>query len=198
MIYSKQDLDLNNHGLKFPELKSFLYHGSTIEVAVINLAKSASGKDFGQGFYTTSLRNQAVKFASIKAKRIGKDHGFVSVFQYRHNPDVKITKFEKADGEWLAFVLKNRGFPEKEKDATDANLVDIVIGPVANDAVGLVLNQLLIGTYGDPASAEARNIAIQLLDTTRLTNQVFFGTEQGISCLQFMEAFEVGINRPID
>jgi hypothetical protein len=60
--------------------------------------------------------------------------------------------------------------------------------------VGLVLNQLLIGAYGDPSSPEAQNIAIQLLDTTRLKNQVFFGTEKGVSCLQFLEAFEIGID----
>jgi hypothetical protein len=197
MIYGEHDLDLNGHGRKFPELHDFLYHGSTVKVVAISLAKSVSGKDFGRGFYTTPLRDQAVKFASIKTKRIGGDHGFVSVFQYIHNSDVKIKRFEKADGEWLSFVLENRGFPEKGKDVA-APLIDIVIGPVANDAVGLVLNQLVIGTYGDPASAEAQNIAIQLLDTTRLTNQVFFGTEKGISCLQFMEAFEIGINRPID
>jgi hypothetical protein len=67
-------------------------------------------------------------------------------------------------------------------------------GEFQRNAVGLVLNQLLIGAYGDPSSPEAQNIAIQLLDTTRLKNQVFFGTEKGASCLQFLEAFEIGID----
>jgi hypothetical protein len=46
----------------------------------------------------------------------------------------------------------------------------------------------LIGTYGDPASPEALHTAIRLLRTTRLYNQVFFGTEEAVSCLRFDEA----------
>jgi hypothetical protein len=193
MIYPDEGLDSGESQREFPETADILYHGSTVKVNTIDLAMSASGKDFGRGFYTTPLRDQAVKFAFIKARRAGGDRGFVSVFQYTYMPGVTIKKFEKAHTEWLSFVLENRGFSRKGKDAA-GTLADIVIGPAANDAVGLVLNQLLIGTYGDPASPEAQNIVIQLLDTTRLKNQVFFGTEKAVSCLQFLEAFEIGIN----
>jgi hypothetical protein len=194
MIYPEGDLSSGRFRREFPELQDVLYHGSTVKVNAIDLAMGAQGKDFGRGFYTTALRDQAAKFAAVKAKRSGSVHGFVSVFRYIHNPEMTIKKFEKAHAEWLSFVLANRGFLREGKGIAGV-LVDIVIGPVANDAVGLVLNQLLIGTYGDPSSPEAQNIAIQLLDTTRLKNQVFFGTEKGVSCLQFLEAFEIGINR---
>jgi hypothetical protein len=193
MIQYDGDFDSGEFQRKFPELQDVLYHGSTVKVNAINLAMGAEGKDFGRGFYTTALQDQAAKFAAVKAKRSDNAHGFVSVFRYIHNPEAIITKFERAHAEWLSFVLANRGFPRAEKDIAGA-LADIVIGPVANDAVGLTLNQLLIGTYGDPSSPEAQNIAIQLLNTTRLKNQVFFGTEKGASCLQFLEAFEIGIN----
>jgi hypothetical protein len=170
-----------------------LYHGSVDKVTAIDFSKSVEGKDFGRGFYTTSSRDQAVKFSLIKTKRINSKSGFVSVFQYIHNPEMRIKKFEKADTDWLLFVLKNRGYANEQANVLEKSF-DIVIGPVANDAVGLVLNQLLIGTYGDPLSPEARDIAVRLLDTTRLHNQVFFGTERAVSCLQFLEAFEIGIN----
>jgi hypothetical protein len=172
---------------------NLLYHGSAEKVTVIDLSKSAKGKDFGCSFYTTTSRDQAVKFSLIKAKRINSKNGFISAFQYIHNPETRIKKFEKADTDWLLFVLKNRGYANAQANALEKSF-DIVIGPVANDAVGLVLNQLLIGTYGDPLSPEARDTAIRLLDTARLYDQVFFGTERAVSCLQFLEAFEVGIN----
>jgi hypothetical protein len=179
--------------MAYPELTGLLYHGSTVKVNQIELSISAAGKDFGRGFYTTTVRDQAVKFAIIKAKRFNLKTGVVSVFRYIHNPQVTIKKFDKAGAEWLLFVLKNRGFPQKETALSEI-LFDIVIGPVANDAVGLVLNQLLIGTYGDPNSPEALNTAIRLLNTTRLYNQVFFGTKEAVSCLRFQEACEIGVN----
>jgi hypothetical protein len=169
-----------------------LYHGSTVIVRDIDLNRGVLGKDFGQGFYTTRMRDQAVKFAAIKAKRHAGEKGIVSVFQYTHDPELAIKIFETADDEWLFFVLKNRTFSNRQKNPTPS--FDLVIGPVANDAVGIVINQLLIGTYGDPKSKEARNTAIHLLDTTRLYHQVFFGTNRAVSCLRFLEAFEIGIN----
>jgi hypothetical protein len=53
---------------------------------------------------------------------------------------------------------------------------------------------LSMGTYGDPLSPDARNTAIRLLNTTKLYNQVFFGTKKAVSCLKFLEVFEIGIN----
>jgi hypothetical protein len=177
----------------YRELSNHLYHGSTIEVSVIDLSLGVTGKDFGRGFYTTTSRDQAEKFACIKGKRVNCTKGYVSVFQYNHDPKISIKKFENADIEWLSFVLKNRSYPSGQT-ASFAEPIDVVIGPVANDAVGLTLNKLIIGTYGDPLSLDAQNTAIRLLNTTKLYNQVFFGTEQAISCLQFVEAFELGIN----
>jgi hypothetical protein len=178
--------------MTYPELNSPLYHGSTVKVDRIELSLSAAGKDFGRGFYTTTLRDQAAKFAAVKAKRFNLKTGYVSVFRYIHDPRAAIKKFDKTDAEWLSFVLKNRGVPRKQ--AVSEILFDIVIGPVANDAVGLVLNQLLIGTYGDPQSPEALHTAIRLLRTSRLYNQVFFGTQKAVSCLRFQEVYEIGIN----
>jgi hypothetical protein len=97
--------------------------------------------------------------------------------------------FSRADTEWLDFVIENRGFGGKNKEC-----YDIVEGPVANDAVGLVLNQLLIGTYGDPQSPEARGTAIRLLETERLYNQVFFGTGKSLTCLCFREEVEIAVD----
>ena len=39
-----------------------LYHGSYCEIKSPNLNKCAKRKDFGQGFYVTSSREQAISF----------------------------------------------------------------------------------------------------------------------------------------
>jgi hypothetical protein len=98
---------------------------------------------------------------------------------------------EFSDLSWLNFVLFNRGFTEESPIDND---YDIVIGPVANDTVGLILNQLLVGTYGDPLSLEAKETAIRLLFPEKLYNQVLFKTEKSIKSLCFKEAYSVAID----
>jgi hypothetical protein len=172
------------------ELQGLLYHGSFTEVSKVELLKCAPKKDFGTGFYTTISKTQAEKFAIIKSAREKKNCGFVSVFEFCGNLDLEIKKFDSANIEWLNFILENRGFAAN----TSKNEYDIVIGAVADDSVGLVLNQLVIGTYGDPNSAEAKETAIRLLDTEKLYNQVLFGTQKAVSSLKFKEAYRVKTN----
>jgi hypothetical protein len=171
-------------------MPDLLYHGSTVVVRNIDLSLGADRKDFGKGFYTTSAREQAVKFAALKARRINADKGFVSIFEYTPNPELNVKIFNRANIEWLEFVMENRSFGGRDKER-----YDIAQGPVANDAVGLVLNQLLIGTYGDPQSIQARETAIRLLETEHLYNQVFFGTQRSLACLRFRAEVEIAVDR---
>jgi hypothetical protein len=177
--------------MNYPELADTLYHGSTEKIIGIDLSKSAANKDFGKGFYTTPVKVQAEKFAKIKARRYARRGGFVTAFDYVHNPDVRIAKFDSPDLDWLTFILANRGFQMFSRQTAGEKTADIIIGAVANDAVGIVLNQLVIGTYGDPASQNARKTAIRLLRTERLYTQVFFATKLAVSCLKFKEAYQV-------
>lgn len=50
-----------------------LYHGSYCEVSVPDLKKCAKQKDFGQGFYLTTSKDQAEKFlnTAISKARAG-------------------------------------------------------------------------------------------------------------------------------
>lgn len=177
-----------------PELERLLFHGSTVEIRMVDVSAGAKKKDFGQGFYMTSSKAQAEKFAKLKAKQRSLAYGHVSVFEYAHSPQLKIHRFEKADLPWLEYVIQNRepnsggGEPIHEK-------YDIVIGPVADDAVGIVVNNLLAGVYGDKNTVEAKNLAIRFLEAENLHNQVFFGTKRGANCLRFKEAYKVAIDR---
>jgi hypothetical protein len=171
-----------------------LYHGSSDTVASIDLSKGEANRDFGRGFYTTTVKIQAEKFASIKAKRSGKKFGVVSVYAYTPCAEVHIREFAGADFEWLTYVIVNR----KARQANPLggyDAPDVVIGPVADDEVGLVLNQFLLGTYGPVESPDAWKTAVRLLDTEKLYNQVFFATPLAVSCLTYKEAYEVAVDR---
>lgn len=173
-----------------PETLDVVYHGSTVRVTKPNPALGADRKDFGRGFYTTPNKQQAEKFASLKAKRQDVAQGWVSVFSPPGFDELAVTTYPAADRAWFDFVLTNRGFPEFAA-GVPALSADVIIGPVANDAVGLVLNQFIGGTYGDPRSAQAKDIAISLLLTQRLHEQVFFATERACSRLEWVEAYRV-------
>jgi predicted nucleic-acid-binding Zn-ribbon protein len=165
--------------------------------STIDLLKSSPKKDFGCGFYTTTDKYQAEKFACLKAKRINTNKGYVEVFNLKNHEGLNIKQFDSSNEEWFDFVLFNRGYGELTQKTTSTgsnNIFDIVIGPVANDAVGLVLNQFVTGVFGDPVSAEAKATAMRLLLSQKLHNQVFFGTEKAVSRLSFSEVYDVCVN----
>jgi hypothetical protein len=83
-----------------------------------------------------------------------------------------------------------RGFAHYTKPETSSTF-DIVIGPVANDAVGVVLNNFIDGVYGEQTAPEAKETAIRLLLTQKLHNQVFFGTQQVVDRLTVVEKTDV-------
>lgn len=47
-----------------------LYHGSNVEVEMPDLNKSKPYKDFGQGFYLSADRNQALRMAEQKTLQL--------------------------------------------------------------------------------------------------------------------------------
>jgi len=105
-----------------------LYHGSYVEIRKPDLVHSRPRVDFGRGFYTTPIREQAVKWCG-KFIRQGKD-GVLSRYDFNEDTAarVKALRFESYSEDWLDFILSCRS----GKDSSD---YDIVIGGVANDKV---------------------------------------------------------------
>ena len=183
--------------MNYAELYKPLYHGSNVSFSVIDLSKSAPNKDFGRGFYMTADKLQAEKFARLKAIRMKANKGYVEGFSFINFDDLIIKQFDSANEEWFDFILNNRGFgkyADKFADNKINEMFDIVIGPVANDAVGLVLNQFIAGVFGDPSLTESKETAIRLLLTQKLKTQIFFGTEKAVSRLSFSEVYDVCID----
>ena len=121
-----------------------LYHGSNIAITEPRLIIQTRGLDFGMGFYLTSNEEQARTFSEIIVRR--RECGIATVSVYEFDMDYavenfKVKKFEKADSEWLRFVIDNR-----MKTYQGINY-DIVIGAVANDKVMPTIQAFLGGFF---------------------------------------------------
>lgn len=105
-----------------------LYHGSNQTVARPDLLHSRANVDFGRGFYTTPLRDQAEKWAARYAFR--RQQAVLTRYTLDDTAlqAAKVLAFDGYTEEWLDFILHCR----KGQDTSD---YDIVIGGVANDKV---------------------------------------------------------------
>jgi hypothetical protein len=168
------------------ESPTCLYHGSYTAVSQIDLSVCKPHKDFGRGFYCTGDKQQAEKFARIQVFRHGLERpGVVSKYVFHNDVNLRIKSFNEASIEWLDFVVSNRRMGKEISTG-----YDLVIGPVANDTVGFVLNQLLSGLYGDPNEMASKQKAIEAFLADRLKDQYFFATQKAIDCLTYIEGYE--------
>lgn len=154
-----------------------LYHGSNVEIDNIDLSLGHQNKDFGKGFYLTSLRNQAQEMAIRKCRFSQKGSPIVAEFRFDDaalsDDNVKVKVFESVSTEWAQFILQNR----KSSETGFAHNYDIVVGPVANDGVVVQLNLF-----------EQQFITLEelvnRLKFRDLNNQYFFGTEKSLHYLK--------------
>lgn len=151
-----------------------LYHGSNIDIEIIDLAKSKPNKDFGKGFYLSENEKQAQKMAVFKSMQLG-GTPVVSKFEFDRNimadSSLKIKVFTDYSEEWADFVLANR-------DGCPVERYDIVYGPIANDKVGMQIRKLKDGSID---KAEFLN---RLKYMKGITYQFFFGSEVAIEHLK--------------
>ena len=157
-----------------------LYHGSTVAVRKPSLRPGRPNADFGKGFYTTSIYEQAVRWAQIKKEREDATRAVVSVYEFDEtlleNADWNIRRFTGADELWLYFV--------KDCRKSRPHDYDVVQGPVANDKVFTTVNLFESGVL----SSEA---AILQLKAYKTYDQLSFHTPRVIGTLQFVESFEI-------
>lgn len=157
-----------------------LYHGSNVEVRKPSLLKSRKNTDFGRGFYTTTQKEQAEHWTSIKMDRAKKGRRVVSVFEVDEtilsNLEIKIREFHGPDEAWLNFVVNSRKGIEHD--------YDLVFGPVANDKVFTVVNLYESGVIN-------ATTAIAELKAYKTYDQLSFHTERVIKELRFVESYEV-------
>ena len=105
-----------------------LYHGSYMEISNPDLIHSRPNVDYGRGFYTTPIYEQAVKWCG-KFKRRSLD-AVISIYEFNESAydKLNVLRFDSYSEEWLDFILTCRS-------GSDISSYDIVIGGVANDRV---------------------------------------------------------------
>jgi len=112
-----------------------IYHGTNIQFGAVDLGLCPPDRDFGRGFYTTSIRNHAERRAQDAVHKTKTGQVFVMEYDFDMDeagilyPDLKIKRFETVCSEWAQFVMFNR----LRKETDPPHEFDIVEGPVAND-----------------------------------------------------------------
>lgn len=183
-----------------PELKQrmCLYHGSYCAVQEPDLSKCARFKDFGQGFYLTTSKEQAENFAKISTRKaIAKklippqDFGVVSTYICVDPSELLHLEYPAADANWLHCVVahrRNRYFPELLRQITG---YDVVSGKIANDDTNITITAYLDGLYGEIGTQGADRICISLLLPDRLKDQYCFRTDKALKTLIFKGSEQV-------
>ena len=165
-----------------------LYHGSNLDIKEINLAMCRPYKDFGQGFYLTVIREQAENMARRVAMLYG---GEAVLNQYDLDEkslmgkDLKIKNFGvKTSEEWARFVKNNRNRKFTDVSSPESNMdnkYDIVIGPIANDAMAVLFRQYENGMIDFDTMLKG-------MEYKETTNQYSFHTEKAVQLLKKVEA----------
>ncbi len=176
-----------------------LYHGSYCEVRQPDIGMCAKRKDFGQGFYLTTSREQAVQFlktsiakAAISGRIAEKqDFGYLSIYELNMKNSLKVHFFTGADDEWLHCVAAHRKrklFTELEMEMSN---YDVIVGKIADDATNAVLTAYLGGAFGVIGSETADAFCIKQLLPNRLQDQYCFKTTAALDCLHFVKGEKI-------
>lgn len=155
-----------------------LYHGTNTSFSKIDLMLSRDKRDFGKGFYTTTIFEQAEHWAKNQFIRYGGDGSIVKVFDFDLENELSVLTFDSMNIAWLEFVKENR---------TNGGIThgyDIVRGPVANDNTMRTIALYISGVY----TAEQ---ALEQLQFFKVNDQISFHTEKALRCLHWKEDKEV-------
>lgn len=177
-----------------------LFHGTTYDLKEIDVTMGKGYKDFGKGFYATSVKSHAESIArrnkrilearDAKIRQRDPKYKAKTFHAYRYNLEfddgcidnpgnLKIKVFKEANREWVRFIIMNRDSDNTTHD------YDIVIGPTADEnTVTLITSykeELIETNYAD----EVLDALIKELKPENLPKQYFFGTNAAIQKLRF-------------
>lgn len=153
-----------------------LYHGTNASFDVIDLLRSKPNKDFGRGFYLSADKEQALEMAKAKVDQL--ETGTPTVMAYEVDEtkmaELKVLGFDAYSEEWAKFILLNRN----NASSKSVHDYDIVIGPIANDRVGVQLWRY------ETQAIDLPTLVRNLQYMKGVTIQYYFGTERAIKLLR--------------
>ncbi len=109
-----------------------VYHTSNVCIEFPDTAHSRKRLDFGQGFYLTTLREQAQRYAERFVRR--HETAWLNIYHLSVDESRwRVKRFDAYDEEWLDFVMCCR-------QGESIGDYDMVIGGIANDKVFVTLD----------------------------------------------------------
>jgi len=106
-----------------------LYHGSYLTIEKPDTSFSRNNVDFGRGFYTTPIKEQAVSWSDrFKLKHGQSVVSAYDIDEFNLRKHSSVLEFSSYSAEWLDFIVTCRRGENTGK-------YDVVIGGVANDNV---------------------------------------------------------------
>lgn len=158
-----------------------VFHGGTDVIEKPLCKVGRKNLDFGQGFYVTNMRSQAVSWAQNIALKRG-ENPVLNV--YNLDKEEVLQKFRckiftAYDAEWLDFIVANRTGHNVAKD------FDYVEGGVANDRIIDTINLYIAGLMDyDKAlkrlSEHQPNNQICILNQTIIDNYLTYNGTRNI------------------
>lgn len=149
-----------------------LYHGSYVAVPKPDVLHSRKAVDFGAGFYTTPLKDQAVKWCARFLRSKGR--AYVSSYELDESSlqRFEVLTFESYSETWLDFIAACRL-------GNDPRSHDVVVGGVANDRVFNTCELYFKGLIDKDA-------ALSRLRFEQPNSQYCFKTQEAIdACLRY-------------
>lgn len=157
-----------------------VYHGSVEVVKNPDVLHSFHNLDFGKGFYVTTVKEQAERWALRKAGFFKGSKGIINeyeVLELEHQFIVK--EFFDNMYEWIDFVCACRDGSEEYKK------YDIIKGKVADDKVYRVVNLYKMGIWD-------RERAIKEMKAYKTYDQIAFISQNAIDALlSYRRSYEV-------
>lgn len=119
-----------------------VYHGSLDVVEQPDVLHSYRPLDFGKGFYVTTVREQAERWARRKADLFERDKAVINIDEMQKNyKGLSVKTFDEDLMEWIDFVCSCRD------GNADYQKYDLIIGKVANDKVFRVVDMYHAGIW---------------------------------------------------
>ncbi|MDO4930132.1 MAG: DUF3990 domain-containing protein [Bacteroidales bacterium] len=142
-------------------MKIFVYHGGTdcVEKPLCHIGRP--NLDFGQGFYLTEMKEQAISWAKFLAGRRERTP-IVNIYQLDKSAilaEARCKIFKEYDEEWLNFIARSR------KGLNPAADYDYIEGGIANDRVIDTINLYIAGLM-------SIEVALNRLAQHRPNNQI--------------------------
>ena len=176
----------------FKEKENLIYHGSNKIVKKPLYGFGKKENDYGQGFYTTSVKEKAEDWALLK----NGEH-WCNVYSLPNDFDgLKVFNLDECGlAAWVSEVLFNRGpgnnFNDNEfyaefcdKYRVNMKDYDIIIGYRADDSYFAIIEHFLLGTI-------TIFDVVKFFEKGELGKQIFLQSRKAIDAVRYVDAYRV-------